>query len=206
MGFAGKGRKQQQWLTYRDQETYRNIVLQGAAVSAQLADDPGRRLLAARQRRRSDIQLGGLQGRRARVFRQRHRLAGTLHPARQAHDEDWKVLAEAAKWSRANADVLVDTHWIGGDPARSSRSTATPPGRRARASSCCAIRTTSRTSSRSMSGRPSNCPRGHRAASRWSVPGPRTRRNRRVRAEAGRPLRLTLKPFETVILETVKAP
>ncbi len=28
------------------------------------------------------------------------------------------MLAEAARWSRANADVLRDTHWIGGDPAR----------------------------------------------------------------------------------------
>ena len=27
-------------------------------------------------------------------------------------------MAEAAKWSRSNADVLVDTHWIGGDPAK----------------------------------------------------------------------------------------
>src|SRR3981189_549262 len=25
-------------------------------------------------------------------------------------------LAEAGKWSRANAEVLKDTHWIGGDP------------------------------------------------------------------------------------------
>ncbi|HYV76402.1 MAG TPA: enterotoxin, partial [Candidatus Binatia bacterium] len=31
--------------------------------------------------------------------------------------ENWDTLAEAAAWSRANADVLVDTHWIGGDPA-----------------------------------------------------------------------------------------
>ena len=29
---------------------------------------------------------------------------------------DWVTLAEAAKWSRANASVLVDTHWVGGDP------------------------------------------------------------------------------------------
>ena len=28
----------------------------------------------------------------------------------------WDVLAEAAKWSRSNSDVLVDTHWVGGDP------------------------------------------------------------------------------------------
>jgi len=32
--------------------------------------------------------------------------------------EDWRVLAEAATWSRTNADVLVDTHWIGGDPGK----------------------------------------------------------------------------------------
>ena len=31
---------------------------------------------------------------------------------------DWDVLAEAAKWSRDNAQVLKDSHWIGGDPAR----------------------------------------------------------------------------------------
>jgi hypothetical protein len=28
------------------------------------------------------------------------------------------VLAEAAKWSRANTSVLKDTHWIGGDPSK----------------------------------------------------------------------------------------
>src|SRR5207253_7323927 len=32
------------------------------------------------------------------------------------NQRNWDDLAEAAKWSRANADVLVDTHWIGGDP------------------------------------------------------------------------------------------
>ena len=33
-------------------------------------------------------------------------------------DAFWDALAEAANWSRANADVLADTHWIGGDPAK----------------------------------------------------------------------------------------
>jgi len=32
-------------------------------------------------------------------------------------EQDWDDLAEAAQWSRRNADVLIDTHWIGGDPA-----------------------------------------------------------------------------------------
>jgi hypothetical protein len=32
-------------------------------------------------------------------------------------EENWNTLAEAANWSRRNASVLSDTHWIGGDPA-----------------------------------------------------------------------------------------
>jgi len=31
--------------------------------------------------------------------------------------QNWDDLAEAAKWSRANAETLVDTHWVGGAPA-----------------------------------------------------------------------------------------
>ena len=30
--------------------------------------------------------------------------------------ENWDTLAEAARWSQANSDTLVDTHWIGGSP------------------------------------------------------------------------------------------
>jgi hypothetical protein len=30
---------------------------------------------------------------------------------------NWDDLAEATRWSRANADVLQDTHWIEGEPA-----------------------------------------------------------------------------------------
>jgi hypothetical protein len=31
---------------------------------------------------------------------------------------DWDVLAAAALWARARGEVLRDSHWIGGDPAR----------------------------------------------------------------------------------------
>ena len=30
----------------------------------------------------------------------------------------WDRVAEAAKWAHANADVLVDAHWVGGDPLK----------------------------------------------------------------------------------------
>lgn len=30
----------------------------------------------------------------------------------------WNQVAEATKWAHANADVLVDSHWVGGDPLK----------------------------------------------------------------------------------------
>jgi hypothetical protein len=118
MGLAGKGTRQQQWLTYRDQEVYRNIVgkgplyplnslmTQGVAYSRQgTAGDPTFNSAGFKDDVHAFFGSGtGLQ----ELYIQ----PGKLTP------EDWRVLAEAAKWSRANADVLVDTHWIGGDPAK----------------------------------------------------------------------------------------
>ena len=34
------------------------------------------------------------------------------------NSQNWDDLAEAAKWSRANSDVLVDTHCVVGDPGK----------------------------------------------------------------------------------------
>jgi hypothetical protein len=118
MGHAGKGSKQMQWLTYRDQETYRNIVrkgplyplnslmTQGVAYSRRgMAGDPTFNSAGFKGDVRAFFGSGtGLQ----ELYIQPGRLTA----------EDWRVLAEAAKWSRANADVLVDTHWIGGDPSK----------------------------------------------------------------------------------------
>lgn len=118
MGFAGKGPKQQQWLTYRDQETYQNIVRksplyplnslmsQGVAYSRQgQAGDPTFHSAGFKDDVRAFFGSGtGLQ----ELYIQPGKLTGA----------DWQVLAEAAEWSRVNADVLIDTHWIGGDPSK----------------------------------------------------------------------------------------
>ncbi len=118
MGHAGKGPPQQQWLTYRDQETYRNIVrqgplyplnslmTQGVAYSRHgMAGDPTFNSAGFKDDVRAFFGSGtDLQ----ELYIQPGKLAA----------QDWRVLAEAAKWSRANADVLMDTHWIGGDPGK----------------------------------------------------------------------------------------
>jgi hypothetical protein len=116
MGSAGVGTRQQQWITYRDQETYRNIVqrgplyplnslmTQGVAYSRKgHAGDPSFNSAGFEEDVRSFFASGT-------DLQELYIQPGRLTP------KDWDVLAESAKWSRAHADILVDTHWIGGDP------------------------------------------------------------------------------------------
>jgi hypothetical protein len=118
MGLAGKGPRQQQWLTYRDREVYRNIVrkaplfplnslmTQGVAYSRRgSAGDP-------------EFDSAGFKDDVLAFFGSGTGLQELYIQPGKLTSSDWAVLAEAAKWSRANSDVLVDTHWIGGDPAQ----------------------------------------------------------------------------------------
>lgn len=118
MGHAGKGSKQQQRITYRDQEVYRNIVgkgplfplsslmTQGVAYSRHgMAGDPTFNSEGFKDDVRAFFGSGS-------CLQELYIQPGKLTP------QDWAVLAEAAKWARANADVFPDTHWIGGDPSK----------------------------------------------------------------------------------------
>jgi hypothetical protein len=114
---AGVGSEREQWITYRDQQTYENIVIQGPLFPINSLMLHG--IIYAQKNNRLNTDPG-------------HDFANEVHsyfatgtqlqemyitPSLLSKD-DWDMLADAAKWSRANADVLRDTHWIGGDPGR----------------------------------------------------------------------------------------
>ena len=118
MGFAGPGPKQQQWLTYRDQEIYRNIVCRGPLYPLNSLMTQG--VAYSRQGSAGDpsFNSAGFKDDVRAFFGSGTSLQELYIQPGKLTDDDWTVLAEAAKWSRANADVLVDTHWIGGDPSK----------------------------------------------------------------------------------------
>jgi hypothetical protein len=113
--FAGVGTDRERWITYRDGDTYDEIVKQGklyplnslmlhgivfAQKAPHLSTDPGHDFA-------NEV----------------HSYFGTGTQLQEMYitpslmtEADWNVLAEAAKWSRHNASTLVDTHWVGGDP------------------------------------------------------------------------------------------
>ncbi len=115
--FAGVGPWREKWITYRDADTYEHIVTAGplyplnslmlhgliyARYAKNLGTDPGNDFTA-----------------------EVHDYFGTGTQLQEMYitpslltKENWDMLAEAAKWSRQNAEVLRDTHWVGGDPGK----------------------------------------------------------------------------------------
>jgi hypothetical protein len=113
--FAGVGSNRQRWITYRDGDTFSGIVQKGplfplnslmlhgliyATHARDLNTDPGDDFTA-------EIRSYFGTGTQLQEMYVTPSLLKT---------ENWDTLAEAAKWARRNSDVLVDTHWVGGDP------------------------------------------------------------------------------------------
>lgn len=113
----GVGSPVQQWMTYRDAETYRSIVRKGplfplnslmyhGIVSAEHA-------YYGLEKVQTDSDFADQVWSYFATGTQLQELYITPSMLNKAK---WDTLAQAAKWARENSSVLVDTHWVGGDP------------------------------------------------------------------------------------------
>ena len=112
-GKHGVGTERQQQVTYRDKETYHNVVRRGPlyplnALMTQGVMIANHGLPDATEGLVEDIRDFFASGTNCQELYITPSMMGPKH---------WNALAEAAKWSGDNSDVLVDTHWVGGDPA-----------------------------------------------------------------------------------------
>ena len=114
---AGVGTEREQWITYRDQQTYENIVIQGPLFPINSLMLHG--IIYAQKNKRLNVDPGhDFANEVHSYFATGTQLQEMYITPSLLTQQDWDTLAGAAKWSRANADVLRDTHWIGGDPGR----------------------------------------------------------------------------------------
>ncbi len=123
---AGKGSERQRWITYRDREVYHGVVqraplypinslmIHGVFVNRlPLFGNPYDPKNEAPNYKPDEIVA------EIRTFFATGTNLQELYVAPELMTpRTWDALAEAARWSRRNADVFVDTHWIGDDPAK----------------------------------------------------------------------------------------
>lgn len=114
--FAGVGTYRERWITYRDADTYKGIVQNGPLYPLNSLMLHG--MIYARFRKHLDVDPGGdFRNEIRSYFGSGTQLQEMYITPSLLNEDNWNDLAEAAKWSRTNATVLRDTHWVGGDPA-----------------------------------------------------------------------------------------
>jgi hypothetical protein len=201
--FAGVGSYRQQWITYRDGDTYREIVSASPLYPINSLMLHG--LIYAKHAHHLDSDPQG------DFASEVHTYFGTGTQLQEMYitptllsDKDWDTLAEAAKWARRNAHTLCDSHWIGGDPNKGEvygwASWSTEKGilvLRNPSDQPAAIDIDIATAFEL----PVGAPRTFNASSPWKEEG----RSQMLNLQGGMPHHFALKPFEVVTLDATPA-
>jgi hypothetical protein len=198
--FAGVGSKRQQWITYRDADTYANVVRRGPLFPINSLMLHG--LIFARSAKNLQIDpQNDFPSEIRSYFGTGTQLQEMYVTPKLLSKASWDVLAESAKWSRRNAATLVDTHWIGGDPAllqpygwaswspRGGIITMRNPGDRVQAMAV---------DVEEAFELPPDAPRAYKARNPFPVARGRMIPSRFIRQQ---PQRIDLQPFEVLTLE-----
>lgn len=114
----GKGSNRQQWITYRDADTYKNVVQRGPLYplnSLMLCGiciaDYG--IPASFEMNDSDISDEIWS-----FFATGTNLQELYVNPHKLNSANWDCLAAASKWAKENESEMADVHWIGGDPSK----------------------------------------------------------------------------------------
>lgn len=113
---AGVGPYRERWITYRDADTYAEVVKAGPLYPLNSLMLHGM-IYAQHHKHLNQDPNNDFRNEIRSYFGTGTQLQEMYITPSLLSQANWDDLAEAAKWSRSNADVLKDTHWVGGDPA-----------------------------------------------------------------------------------------
>ncbi len=115
-GFHGEGPMRQKWITYRDMITYRMITRRAPLYPLNSLMVQGICYAQLGTATEMGNDLKDIVDEIWMLFGSGTQLQELYVTPQMMTAPMWDALARAASWSRRNADVLADVHWIGGDP------------------------------------------------------------------------------------------
>lgn len=114
----GQGNTRQQWLNYRDGEVYRNIVQRAPLYPISSLMYHGVCIADNGPPAKFDMNDKDISDEIWSFFGSGTSLQELYINPHKLNTANWDCLARAIKWSRENADIMPDTHWVGGDPSK----------------------------------------------------------------------------------------
>jgi len=118
VGWIGKGDDREMWLTFRDQFCYSGVVSKAPIYPLNSLMHHGLVHGRAFQGRRVSKAGSDLKNEARSYFGAGPTMQELYITPSMMTESSWRQVGQAAQWARANADVLLDTHWIGGVPRK----------------------------------------------------------------------------------------
>lgn len=116
-GLTGVGSKRQQWITYRDAETYNNIVKRGALYPLNSLMYHGICISDNGTPGTLEMSEKSIEDEIWSFFATGTSLQEMYINPHKLNKANWDCLAKAIRWAKKNENIMVDTHWIGGSPS-----------------------------------------------------------------------------------------
>jgi hypothetical protein len=118
VGWAGKGDDREKWLTFRDGYCRKLFVERSPLYPLNSVMHHG--IVNGRCFQGERVGKAGphLKHEARSYFANGTSLQELYLTPSMMTPEAWDDVAQAAKWAQTNADVLVDSHWVGGDPLK----------------------------------------------------------------------------------------
>ncbi|WP_295721041.1 hypothetical protein [Mucilaginibacter sp.] len=114
----GQGNNRQQWLNYRDGEVYKNIVQRAYLYPLSSLMYHGVCIADNGAPAKFDMNDKDIADEIWSFFGSGTSLQELYINPHKLNTANWNCLAAAIKWSRENADIMPDTHWVGGSPSK----------------------------------------------------------------------------------------
>lgn len=115
-GKTGEGNARQQWLNYRDEQVYKNIMLRSPLYPLNALMNHGIDIAGNGYVADLPVDYQSLSEGIWSFFGDGTSLQELYVNPHMLTSEDWDLLAKAIHWSHAHKDILADVHWVGGDP------------------------------------------------------------------------------------------
>lgn len=119
-GLSGEGNQRQRWMNFRDAETYNNIVKRGPLYPLNSLMNHG--ICIADNGVPDSLEMNDkdIADEIWSYFGNGSALQELYVNPHKLNKNNWDDMAAAAKWAKANENILYDTHWVGGSPAESA--------------------------------------------------------------------------------------
>lgn len=117
-GLKGKGSKRQQWMNYRDAETYSNVVERAPLYPLGSLMYHGLCIADAGLPGTFEMDNKDVADEMWSFFATGTSLEEMYVNPHKLSSQQWDYLKKAITWARRQAHLMTDVHWIGGDPGK----------------------------------------------------------------------------------------